>query len=106
MARGRCRVVARCRRLSPLLADQTRDSVRTNRHGAGGHQYWSGVRAGAGAGAAAQRRRGLAGLFAITSGLTLAGIAVVLWLVPPEPARSARPVTTGRRCGATLGCCA
>jgi predicted MFS family arabinose efflux permease len=32
---------------------------------------------------------GLAGLFGLTCALALAGIAVVLWMVPPEPARHA-----------------
>jgi hypothetical protein len=31
---------------------------------------------------------GLAGLFGLTCALALAGIAVVLWWVPPEPARN------------------
>ena len=73
--------------VTALLADTTRDEVRTK------------AMALVGAGIALMfalslvlapvlaARIGLAGLFALTGGLALAGIAVIVWWVPPEPAR-------------------
>lgn len=45
---------------------------------------------------------GLAGIFTLTSALALAGIAVVIWVAPPEP-RVHKPADIGQVKGAGLG---
>ena len=76
--------------VTALLADQTRDSVRTKAMALVGISIGLVFALALVLAPLLNAAVGLAGLFAITGGLTLAGIAVVLWLVPPEPARSAR----------------
>ena len=76
--------------VTALLADQTRDSVRTKAMALVGISIGLVFALALVLAPLLNAVVGLAGLFAITGGLTLAGIAVVLWLVPPEPARSAR----------------
>lgn len=75
--------------VTALLADQTRDAVRTKAMAMVGASIglmfalslllapWLGARIG------------LAGLFALTGLLALVGVAVTLWLVPPEAGRQA-----------------
>jgi hypothetical protein len=82
--------------VTALLADQTRDAVRTKAMALVGGSIGLMFARGAGG-----RRRcltahiGLAGLFGLTCALALAGVAVVLWWVPPSrrapqcPARQA-----------------
>jgi MFS family permease len=71
--------------VTALLADQTRDEVRTKAMALVGASF--GLMFAGSLVAAPQIAAviGLAGLFAITGGLALSCIAVVVWWTPPEP---------------------
>lgn len=75
--------------VTALLADQTRDSVRTKSMALVGASIGLMFMLALVAAPPLAARWGLAGLFALTCALALAGIAVVLWWVPPEAAHSA-----------------
>lgn len=72
--------------VTALLADQTRDSVRTKSMALVGGSIGLMFMLALVAAPPLAARWGLAGLFALTFTLALAGIAVVLWWVPPESA--------------------
>lgn len=73
--------------VTALLADQTRDHVRTKAMALVGASIGLMFALSLVAAPALTAWMGLSGLFAITCVLALTGVAVVLWLVPPEPAR-------------------
>ncbi|MFM8610935.1 MAG: MFS transporter [Burkholderiaceae bacterium] len=73
--------------VTALLADQTRDHVRTKAMALVGASIGLMFALSLVAAPALTAWVGLSGLFAITCALALTGVAVVLWLVPPEPAR-------------------
>ncbi|GAA3988007.1 MFS transporter [Comamonas faecalis] len=81
--------------VTALLADQTRDVVRTKAMALVGISIGLMFAIALVAGPLLAGAIGLDGLFAFTFALTLAGIAVVLWVVPPEPRRHA-DAPTGR----------
>jgi len=72
--------------VTALLADQTRDAVRTKAMALVGASIGLMFAIALVAAPPLAARVGLAGLFGLTCALALAGIAVVLWEVPPEPA--------------------
>ncbi|WP_313083651.1 MFS transporter [Pulveribacter sp.] len=72
--------------VTALLADQTRDAVRTKAMALVGASIGLMFAIALVAAPPLAARVGLAGLFGLTCALALAGIAVVLWVVPPEPA--------------------
>ena len=76
--------------VTALLADQTRDAVRTKAMALVGGSIGLMFALALVASPWLAARIGLAGLFGLTCALALAGIAVVLWVVPPEPARHAQ----------------
>lgn len=83
--------------VTALLADLTRDAVRTKGMALVGISIagmfaLSLVAAPPLAGAV-----GLSGLFWLTAALALGGVAVVLWLTPPEPPRAAAPASPAAR---------
>ncbi len=71
--------------VTALLADQTRDEVRTKGMALVGASIGLMFALSLVAAPLLVARIGLGGLFALTGVLALAGIAVVLWWVPPEP---------------------
>jgi MFS family permease len=71
--------------VTALLADQTRDEVRTKSMALVGGSIGLMFAVSLVLAPALNARIGLSGLFALTGLLALAGIAMVLWLVPPEP---------------------
>lgn len=71
--------------VTALLADQTRDAVRTKAMAFVGASIGLMFALALVAAPALTAWIGLAGLFGLTCALALAGIAVVLWWVPPEP---------------------
>ncbi len=73
--------------VTALLADQTRDEVRTKAMALVGASIGLMFAIALVAAPPLAARVGLAGLFGLTCALALAGIAVVLWVVPPEPAQ-------------------
>ncbi|MFT3812830.1 MAG: MFS transporter [Acidovorax sp.] len=75
--------------VTALLADLTRDGVRTKAMALVGGSIGLMFAVALVAAPALAAVVGLSGLFGLTCALALAGIAVVLWVVPPEPARHA-----------------
>lgn len=75
--------------VTALLADQTRDAVRTKAMALVGGSIGLMFAVALVASPPLAARFGLPGLFGLTCALALAGIAVVLWVVPPEPVRHA-----------------
>lgn len=75
--------------VTALLADQTRDGVRTKAMALVGGSIGLMFAVALVAAPPLAARFGLSGLFALTCALALAGIAAVLWVVPPEPPRHA-----------------
>ena len=73
--------------VTALLADQTRDEVRTKAMALVGASIGLMFALSLIAGPVLAAHYGLPGIFALTALLALAGVAVVLWVVPPEPAR-------------------
>ncbi len=71
--------------VTALLADQTRDAVRTKAMALVGASIGLMFALSLVAAPVLAARVGLAGLFAITAALALSGVAIVIWLVPPEP---------------------
>jgi len=71
--------------VTALLADQTRDEVRTKAMALVGGSIGLMFAVSLVLAPALNARIGLSGLFVLTGVLALAGIAMVLWLVPPEP---------------------
>ena len=72
--------------VTALLADQTRDAVRTKAMALVGGSIGLMFAVALVAAPALAGQIGLSGLFGLTCALALAGIAVVVWWVPPEPA--------------------
>ena len=75
--------------VTALLADQTRDGVRTKAMALVGGSIGLMFALALVLAPALAAVAGLSGLFAITCALALAGVAVVIWVVPPEPAKHA-----------------
>ena len=75
--------------VTALLADQTRDAVRTKAMALVGGSIGLMFAVALVAAPLLAARIGLPGLFGLTCALALAGVAVVLWWVPPEPAQHA-----------------
>lgn len=73
--------------VTALLADLTRDAVRTKAMALVGISIALMFALSLVAAPALVPHVGLSGLFAITTGLALAGMAVVAWVVPAEPAQ-------------------
>lgn len=73
--------------VSALLADQTRDGVRTKAMALVGGSIGLMFAVALVAAPALAAWAGLPGLFGVTCALALAGVVVVLWGVPPEPAQ-------------------
>ncbi len=71
--------------VTALLADQTRDAVRTKAMALVGGSIGLMFAVALVAAPLLAASIGLAGLFGLTCALALAGIAVVVWWVPPEP---------------------
>src|SRR5674476_596706 len=71
--------------VTALLADQTRDQVRTKSMALVGASIGLMFALSLVAAPVLVAFVGLAGLFGLTGSLALAGVAVVLWWVPPEP---------------------
>ncbi|WP_029527200.1 MFS transporter [Polaromonas glacialis] len=71
--------------VTALLADQTRDEVRTKAMALVGGSIGLMFAVSLVLAPALNARIGLSGLFVLTGVLALAGIAMVLWMVPPEP---------------------
>lgn len=71
--------------VTALLADQTRDEVRTKSMALVGASIGLMFALSLVAAPVLVAFVGLAGLFGLTGSLALAGVAVVLWWVPPEP---------------------
>ena len=75
--------------VTALLADQTRETVRTKAMALVGMSIGLMFALALVAAPLLAARFGLSGLFWLTFGLTVAGIATVLWVVPPEQSHSA-----------------
>lgn len=73
--------------VTALLADQTREVVRTKAMALVGVSIGLMFAIALVAAPPLAARIGLSGLFGLTCALALAGIALVLWVAPPEPAR-------------------
>ena len=73
--------------VTALLADQTRDVVRTKAMALVGGSIGLMFAVALVAAPLLTAHIGLAGLFGLTCALALGGIAVVVWAVPPEPAQ-------------------
>ena len=71
--------------VTALLADQTRDAVRTKAMAVIGGSIGLMFALALVAGPVLAAWAGLSGVFGLTFALALAGVAVVLWVVPPEP---------------------
>lgn len=71
--------------VTALLADQTRDAVRTKAMALIGGSIGLMFALALVAGPVLAAWAGLSGVFGLTFALALAGVAVVLWVVPPEP---------------------
>ena len=76
--------------VTALLADQTRDEVRTKALALVGASISLVFALSLVMSPLLLAHIGLAGLFAMTGGLALAGVAVVIWWVPPEPSKQVR----------------
>ena len=74
--------------VTALLADQTRDEVRTKALALVGASISLVFALSLVISPLLLAHIGLAGLFAMTGTLALAGVAVVIWWVPPEPAKT------------------
>ncbi len=83
--------------VTALLADQTRDGVRTKAMALVGGSIGLMFAIALVAAPALAARIGLAGLFGLTCALALAGVAVVLWWVPAEPAQHAQATKAAGR---------
>ncbi len=77
--------------VTALLADQTRDEVRTRAMALVGASIGLMFAVSLVAAPLLTAWAGLSGLFVITGVLALTGVAVVIWMVPPEPARQKNP---------------
>lgn len=77
--------------VTALLADQTRDAVRTKAMALVGASIGLMFAVSLVAAPLLAARVGLTGLFALTAVLALSGVAIVIWLVPPEPPRRVAP---------------
>ena len=77
--------------VTALLADQTRDAVRTKAMALVGASLGLMFALSLVAAPVLAARVGLAGLFAITAVLALSGVAIVIWGVPPEPPHRVAP---------------
>ncbi|MDA4570762.1 MFS transporter, partial [Escherichia coli] len=77
--------------VTALLADLTRDSVRTKAMAMVGGSIGLMFALALVLSPLLAAWGGLPGIFGLTCALALAGIAVVLWVVPPEPAAPRRP---------------
>ena len=77
--------------VTALLADQTRDAVRTKAMALVGASIGLMFALSLVLAPALAAWVGLAGLFALTAVLALVGVAVILWVVPAEPPRHATP---------------
>ena len=75
--------------VTALLADQTRDGVRTKAMALVGGSIGLMFALALVLAPVLAAHIGLSGLFGLTCALALAGIAVVLWVVPPEPRQHA-----------------
>jgi MFS family permease len=75
--------------VTALLADQTRDEVRTKAMALVGASIGLMFALSLVAAPLLAARMGLSGLFVLTGVMALAGVCVVIWLVPPEPVRHA-----------------
>lgn len=75
--------------VTALLADQTRDVVRTKAMALVGASIGLMFAIALVAAPLLAAHIGLAGLFGLTCALALGGVAVVLWVVPPEPVQHA-----------------
>ncbi len=73
--------------VTALLADLTRDEVRTKAMALVGASIGLVFALSLVAGPVLASHIGLSGIFAVTALLALGGAAVVLWIVPPEPTR-------------------
>ena len=71
--------------VTALLADQTRDEVRTKAMALVGGSIALMFAVALVAAPLLAQQVGLSGLFGLTGALALAGVAVVVWWVPPEP---------------------
>lgn len=71
--------------VTALLADQTRDAVRTKAMALIGGSIGLMFALALVAGPVLAAWAGLSGVFGLTFALALAGVAVVIWVVPPEP---------------------
>ncbi len=81
--------------VTALLADQTRDTVRTKAMAMIGGSIGLMFALALVAGPMLAAWAGLSGVFALTFALALTGVAVVLWVVPPEPLQQ-QHATRGR----------
>ena len=77
--------------VTALLADQTRDGVRTKAMALVGGSIGLMFAVALVAAPLLTAQVGLSGLFGLTCALALGGIAVVIWWVPPEPALHVSP---------------
>jgi MFS family permease len=77
--------------VTALLADLTRDTVRTKAMALVGASIGLMFALSLVMAPALAARFGLGGLFALTAALATVAIAIVLWVVPPEPPRQAAP---------------
>ena len=77
--------------VTALLADQTRDEVRTKAMALVGGSIALMFAVSLVAAPALAAKIGLSGLFVLTATLALGGVAVVLWGVPPETRHAAKP---------------
>lgn len=73
--------------VTALLADQTRDEVRTKAMALVGASIALMFALSLAVAPVLVSRVGLAGLFGLTCALAVAGVAAVIWVVPPEPLR-------------------
>jgi MFS family permease len=83
--------------VTALLADQTRDAVRTKSMAVVGASIGLMFALSLGLSPLLSAAIGLSGIFALTALLALAGIAVVLWAVPPETRLPVAPEPGGLR---------
>jgi len=81
--------------VTAFIADSTRDEVRTKAMALVGVSIALMFALSLVLAPILSERIGLNGLFAITCGLALAGMAVVAWVVPPEPTESRDPGRQG-----------
>lgn len=82
--------------VTALLADSTRDIVRTKAMALVGSSIGLMFALSLLLAPLLAERVGLHGIFALTGALALAGMAVVVWWVPPEPPRAAAPAAGSR----------